>query len=446
MDQAILTIRLQGEGGTGPTQQHRTISASAAVPQAIPVATVVPAATVAGLNRQHTVTNDFISIIGGLRGALGGIFGTLAGAALDVIVKFRDLARVSEQTAASQIAASQTVQAQADAASQILTVQSAQAAQIVSGFGKASQGAGFFGGFGGPQGESAGIFGGLGRAPSARIGGAGASRIGGIGQIPKTIAAPQIAGDISGSAFAGLAEAAPIVGAGVAAGLAINKAFHELAMSVGGPIEALGKFATAVAQATPDPAIAVRGVADYLKSLAMIPTFMTPFLAAISSATGSLADFMQAVDGLVNRYGPLSGPVTAEQTQAEVQQLLGDFRRAQILTPHLVEYIQARTELQQKFEEVKVKLLVKMLPTLTTILELISRMVEGSDDLFEKIGNIADMMEILSNPGMAALRRLLQVEEQQQEQQNANVADILGQQPNFFNVFGRQPPAGGGQP
>lgn len=430
MDQAILTIRLQGEGGTGPTQQQRAISAATIVPQAIPIATVVPAATVAGLSRQrsslavsaeqNTVTDDFIKILGSLRGTIGGVFGTLAGAALDVVVKFRDLARASEQTAAAQTASARTPAVPA-ALAQVPTVQSAQAAQIVSGFSKA------------PQGSFAGA------------GTSTAAAVGRVGQISKAMVAPQIAGDISGSAFAGLAEAAPIVGAGVAIGLEVNKAFHQLAMSASGPIEALGKFGTAVAQATPDPAVAVRGFSNYFKSLADVPTIMTPFLSVISSATGSLADFMQAVDGIANRYGPLSGPVTAAQAQSEVRQLLGDFRRAQTLTPQLVRYIQARTELQQRIEDVKVKFLVQILPIANRALDIISAHLAFLEQVKDKMGEVATLVAAFVPGGADALRRIRQLFEQQQEQQE-NMGDLLGQQPNFFDVFGRQPPAGGGAP
>ncbi len=164
-----------------------------------------------------------------------------------------------------------------------------------------------------------------------------------------------------------------------------------LALAAKGATDALQSFATTLINPSDDPAESIKGMGDTAKGvgLALLGTgaalaFLAPPLGVAVAATGALglaagaltaafAELMKAADGMVERYGEYSPEIAQAQAIAEITQVLGDLRRSRQVGPDLVRYIQARTELQQRFEDQKAQFMEQVLPLLTQVLDLMSK-------------------------------------------------------------------------
>lgn len=93
--------------------------------------------------------------------------------------------------------------------------------------------------------------------------------------------------------------------------------------------------------------------------------------AAVNQSITSFGAFMRTLDGVADRYANLSPDIAVAQAMSDVRQILGDFQRAQRIGPQLARYIQQQSEVQQRFEDIKIKLLMAIMPAVTKILELI---------------------------------------------------------------------------
>ena len=103
-----------------------------------------------------------------------------------------------------------------------------------------------------------------------------------------------------------------------------------------------------------------------------------PIIAAVAIAIIALVRIAEkivaAIDRAENRYAQYSPQIAQAQALAEVQTTLNDMRRAQEIAPEMVKYIQSRADLENKWEDIKVKILTKLMPIITAIMDVL----EGS--------------------------------------------------------------------
>jgi hypothetical protein len=78
----------------------------------------------------------------------------------------------------------------------------------------------------------------------------------------------------------------------------------------------------------------------------------------------TLSAAMRAMDEQVERYGQYDPRIAYAEAQAEIVQTLGDLRRSREVAPDLVRFIEARTRLQQQFEDAKIHFIHQITPAL----------------------------------------------------------------------------------
>jgi len=98
--------------------------------------------------------------------------------------------------------------------------------------------------------------------------------------------------------------------------------------------------------------------------------------------------------------------VALAQAQAQVIATLGDLRRAQEAGPQLAEYIRARTELQQKWEDMKVRLLQRIVPMLNSGMGILEKLIPLVEAIVASIAMMAGDTDVLKNGVENILKRL----------------------------------------
>jgi hypothetical protein len=214
---------------------------------------------------------------------------------------------------------------------------------------------------------------------------------------PKQFNTNVAAGASTGVAVAGAAAIA------VAAFEAVKLIKNNLYSGITG----VGRLGASAISANADPSQSLMALGGAAKSASDAIFILNPPLSILgnvaAATTQSLASLMQALDGVVDRYKGLSGPLATATTQSEITQALGDVRRAQEVGPQLAQYVNARSDLQQNVEDTKIKLLEHMVP-------LVTKLVENIDKLWPVIEFAVDtnvrVVEALVGPILLAINGL----------------------------------------
>lgn len=107
------------------------------------------------------------------------------------------------------------------------------------------------------------------------------------------------------------------------------------------------------------------------------------FITGLGKGTEAVGVLIGAINESVTKYGEYSPQIAQAQAMVEVQQVMGDFRRSKMVENDLAKFVIAQGEVQQKYEDIKIRLLMQITPAITRILEL----VEGALDSGNFIGD-----------------------------------------------------------
>ncbi len=204
--------------------------------------------------------------------------------------------------------------------------------------------------------------------------------------------------------------ASPMMGLGMAAGAvgAAVAAVEAFKAVVTGAAQALGSFVVAVVSPSDDPGqyLAALGqqVTKASQAFGILGGPMYVFGGAIGAAIEAVAGFMQAMDGMVERFAQYSPQLAAAQVRGEVAQQIGDIRRAQEATPALLDYLDQRQEMQAKFEDAKMRMLTKMMPVAIKLMEIAVRMMPLVEIVVDLLAQLADPLGIIKDD-VARMRR-----------------------------------------
>lgn len=190
----------------------------------------------------------------------------------------------------------------------------------------------------------------------------------------------------TGTAVAGAVGAAfPPVGIAMAAvGIAV-KAIETFGSAVQNTVRIVGDFATAIASPDANPATTIKKVGGAIEGFGEKIPVVGKFIGALGTATSALGSFMTALDGLIERYSQFSPQIAQAQAMNEIRQTFGDIRRAQQLGPQLTRFLNIQGEMQQKFEDIKVKLLLKLMPIANRLMEVAIKVADFFGNFDEKI-------------------------------------------------------------
>ncbi len=191
-------------------------------------------------------------------------------------------------------------------------------------------------------------------------------------------------GGAAGGGAGGALAAIPVIGAVVAGLVLLSEGIKKTAA-------AFGKFAVGLVSPDDNPASMVENIGGFVKGLGDAVPILGTFVSVLGTAISTVGQFMRAMDGMVERYAAFSPELAQAQAMADIVQVMGDFRRAQEVTPELLQYLQTRTEMQQKFEDAKIRFIQKMMPTAIKVMEMTEKLlplVEVIVDIISAILNL----------------------------------------------------------
>ncbi len=404
---ALLAAKLQQEQAKAAAMpallEAQTQAAYAKAQTASARAQIIQAKAAEG---QKTWFDTILDVMDKLRGTLGGLFGTVVGGTLDLISAHR-----KSQTG-RQSQATPTQIAQASRA--LFPGEQVPVAPPGMEWGRLPESPRMGpGGMGPPTPFSPGqlvpkrIYS---KAPVAGIPGGAPFQPGVLA--PGQPGTSPLAG-MSGSGAAGGAVAA--IKALVAFGYAIKDTTNVV-------VDSGSKFATSMISASAAPSKFIGDVSSSIRSFGDSMGVFGALISNVGALGQTLGSVMGEVNQMADRYGAVNPQIAMAQSMADLRQTLGDFRRGQDAAPDLVNFINQQSQLQQKFEEVKIRALNKMmpavlrgmelfemkvLPTLETIFEglmVISRAILGSGTQTTRaLNDIELMLQDMNRPDALAL-------------------------------------------
>jgi hypothetical protein len=203
------------------------------------------------------------------------------------------------------------------------------------------------------------------------------------------------AGAGGASMMTGIAAGVGIAGA-VLAGLSALKGGLYSATQAAGSFAALITADTSPANYISTLGTAAKSASD---SIFMVNPVLSIFGSTVGGATQAMGQFMRAVDAQVDRYSGLEPNLAVATALGELSVTLQDFRRAREISPDLIRYVQARTELQNRFEDTKIKLLERIVPPLTDMMETLNRIwpvidagFQSATAIVQGVFNVVDML------------------------------------------------------
>ncbi len=222
-------------------------------------------------------------------------------------------------------------------------------------------------------------------------------------------------GAASDGAMAGMSGALAAAAGPVGLALAVVDAAKGVRDSAMSAVRSVGNFAAAFADPSADAAKTMQTFGEGTKEVADKAFMLSPALGILAGTVGEAASsfgkLMSAINATAERYGEFSPVIAQAQAIAEVNHTLGDVRRAQESGPELARYVQMQGQLQQQFEDIKIKVLLKILPIVTKIGDLVEKIMPSGD-------GIASAVESLAAP-LSALVGIANMLVQTQENANA---------------------------
>lgn len=186
----------------------------------------------------------------------------------------------------------------------------------------------------------------------------------------------------------------------VAMAMALKEVANQVNAAITGGIKnaigGAGALAAGIASANTDPAVPIAALGDASSKAGEKLNELVPglgnTLVVVGETQKAFAQLMQAIDKTADRYAEFSPEIASAQAMAEVRQTMGDLRRSREVGPELARYIIAQSEMQQKFEDIKVKLLTKMLPIVTGILKTLEAIVPSGDTITDSISGLVHVV------------------------------------------------------
>jgi len=158
----------------------------------------------------------------------------------------------------------------------------------------------------------------------------------------------------------------------VQAALEIDK---KITQGVKATVQTAGKIAAGIASPDDDPAKKIDAFGEALSSTGEQVPIFGRYLVAAGEAARAFASVMTALDATADKYAEYNPQIAQAQAMVEIQQEMANFRRAQEVSAELTRYVQAQGQLQQNFEEIKIKLLTMLLPTVNMMMSTLNNVV-----------------------------------------------------------------------
>lgn len=216
------------------------------------------------------------------------------------------------------------------------------------------------------------------------------------------------AGELLGGASEAISVAAPEIAAVMAVAQVVKQTAVMVRDAVVAPVSMAGNFAAGVADADANPGKVLATMGDTTRQVSDKLMFVVGPIALLGSVAGEsasqLGKFMNAVSQRADQLGQYSPIIAQAQANQEVRQTMNELRRANEAGPELAQFIQMQGNLQEKFEDIKIEMLRRLLPIATAIGNGIDMLTPAGKAVGEIYDGIVMILKCVSAiPGAAAL-------------------------------------------
>lgn len=187
-------------------------------------------------------------------------------------------------------------------------------------------------------------------------------------------------------------------------------------LTVGAPAVARGlaDVARMFTSANTSPASFVGALSGTIRTTADALGEFNPVLgkatAAVAFFTETLASVMRNLDDMVKRFAMFSPALAQAEARADVVQTFNDMRRAQEVTPALISYLQARTQLQQSVEDAKARFINQVTPLIVRGMEVIEFFLPLLERMANQGVDTVKILEAITVGPLESIVRLLKGE------------------------------------
>ena len=152
-----------------------------------------------------------------------------------------------------------------------------------------------------------------------------------------------------------------------------TRSIGDVGRAIGGPAGRAVEFGAGTTAAVTD---AMSTFGDTTATVGAKMAAVVPVVGAAVTAVGALVGAFNAaadfLDKRVERLGEYSPAIAQAQAENEVRQMMNDMRRAQEHGAELAAFTKAQFEMQQKWEDIKLKIMMQVAPIITMIFDGLS--------------------------------------------------------------------------
>ncbi len=261
----------------------------------------------------------------------------------------------------------------------------------------------------------------------------------------------------AGAPTAAASAIGPLLGATAVVGAVIS-AVRALGQVVGNTVDKIGGVAQALTSAQINLTQSVGQIGTSLASTGeTFTSFGNLFGIPLIAAGKALQHFGAVVDNLTavaDRYAEVNPTLAIAQARVEIQALFNDMRRGRELAGPLSQFVQARANVEQRYEDLKAQFIKMVTPMATNALEVLGYLLDKANQGLGFLEGLAEKFpkgqEVTSENAVAALfsiptllRLLLQEakksNEKREEELTNDPTSIITSNQNPFDVFSGLP-------
>lgn len=143
----------------------------------------------------------------------------------------------------------------------------------------------------------------------------------------------------------------------------------------------------------------IQGFGNKIDEVGSELLYILPAFGLLLQVTGEVVagfgKLIDAVDKTAKNYAQYSPALAQTEAMTEVGQVLNDMRRAQRVEGALSQYMRARFDIQQRYEDIKVAFMEAALPVITGILTLMTGTIDDLRPAFDRLIQMADGIPVL---------------------------------------------------
>lgn len=143
-----------------------------------------------------------------------------------------------------------------------------------------------------------------------------------------------------------------------------------------------------------DPYKATTGIAGAIEKFGGYVPVIGAAVISVGAAVSVMSSLMNSVNRMAENYGQYSPEIAQAQALADIRKTLNDMNRAYKSSDEMSKFIEAQSNMEQRWEDIKLKIMMVVIPILTDILDTVARLLSIAEgDQFD----VQDPTEVILN-------------------------------------------------